>query len=282
MAGNSAPIGVFDSGLGGLTTVRELRRLLPGEDIVYFGDTGRVPYGTRGVDTIVEYAKQDIAFLLSQKVKYIIAACGTVSSTLPTDVTDRLPVPYLGVVPSAARAAAAATRTGRIGVIGTPATIQSRSYEKMLRALVPDAQITATPCPLFVPLVENGYFDRDNQVTRLVAQDYLKDVQAAGVDTLILGCTHYPLIAPILGDLMGPDVTLIDPGREAARTARSWLAERGLLRSGEEGAARYFVSDSTDSFRQLAGWFLGEYAGGEVSRIRVDDCRLSMGEEATP
>lgn len=282
MAGNSAPIGVFDSGLGGLTTVRELRRLLPGEDIVYFGDTGRVPYGTRGVDTIVEYAKQDIAFLLSQKVKYIIAACGTVSSTLPTDVTDRLPVPYLGVVPSAARAAAAATRTGRIGVIGTPATIQSRSYEKMLRALVPDAQITATPCPLFVPLVENGYFDRDNQVTRLVAQDYLKDVQAAGVDTLILGCTHYPLIAPILGDLMGPDVTLIDPGREAARTARSWLAERGLLRSGEEGTARYFVSDSTDSFRQLAGWFLGEYAGGEVSRIRVDDCRLSMGEEATP
>ncbi len=282
MAGNSAPIGVFDSGLGGLTTVRELRRLLPGEDIVYFGDTGRVPYGTRGVDTIVEYAKQDIAFLLSQKVKYIIAACGTVSSTLPTDVTDRLPVPYLGVVPSAARAAAAATRTGRIGVIGTPATIQSRSYEKMLRALVPDAQITATPCPLFVPLVENGYFDRDNQVTRLVAQDYLKDMQAAGVDTLILGCTHYPLIAPILGDLMGPDVTLIDPGREAARTARSWLAERGLLRSGEEGTARYFVSDSTDSFRQLAGWFLGEYAGGEVSRIRVDDCRLSMGEEATP
>ena len=282
MAGNSAPIGVFDSGLGGLTTVRELRRLLPGEDIVYFGDTGRVPYGTRGVDTIVEYAKQDIAFLLSQKVKYIIAACGTVSSTLPTDVTDRLPVPYLGVVPSAARAAAAATRTGRIGVIGTPATIQSRSYEKMLRALVPDAQITATPCPLFVPLVENGYFDRDNQVTRLVAQDYLKDMQAAGVDTLILGCTHYPLIAPILGDLMGPDVTLIDPGREAARTARSWLAERGLLRSGEEGTARYFVSDSTDSFRQLAGWFLGEYAGGEVSRIRVDDCRLSMGEEAIP
>ena len=282
MAGNSAPIGVFDSGLGGLTTVRELRRLLPGEDIVYFGDTGRVPYGTRGVDTIVEYAKQDIAFLLSQKVKYIIAACGTVSSTLPANVTDRLPVPYLGVVPSAARAAAAATRAGRIGVIGTPATIQSRSYEKMLRALIPGAQITATPCPLFVPLVENGYFDRDNQVTRLVAQDYLKDVQAAGVDTLILGCTHYPLIAPILGDLMGPDVTLIDPGREAARTARSWLAERGLLRSSEEGTARYFVSDSTDSFRQLAGWFLGEYAGGEVSRIRVDECRLSMGEEAAP
>ena len=282
MAGNSAPIGVFDSGLGGLTTVRELRRLLPGEDIVYFGDTGRVPYGTRGVDTIVEYAKQDIAFLLSQKVKYIIAACGTVSSTLPANVTDRLPVPYLGVVPSAARAAAAATRAGRIGVIGTPATIQSRSYEKMLRALIPGAQITATPCPLFVPLVENGYFDRNNQVTRLVAQDYLKDVQAAGVDTLILGCTHYPLIAPILGDLMGPDVTLIDPGREAARTARSWLAERGLLRSGEEGTARYFVSDSTDSFRQLAGWFLGEYAGGEVSRIRVDECRLSMGEEAAP
>ena len=280
MAGNGAPIGVFDSGLGGLTTVRELRRLLPGEDIVYFGDTGRVPYGTRGVETIVEYAKQDIAFLLSQNVKYVIAACGTVSSTLPESITDRLPVPYLGVVPSAARAAAAATRTGRIGVIGTPATIHSRSYEKALRALAPQAQITATPCPLFVPLVENGYFGRDNQVTRLVAQDYLKEVKAAGVDTLILGCTHYPLIAPILGDLMGPDVTLIDPGREAARTARTWLEEQGLLRDGQSGEAHSFVSDSTDSFRQLAGWFLGEYAGGEVRRIRVDDCRLELEEEA--
>ena len=279
MAGKNAPIGGFDSGLGGLTTVRELRRLLPGEDIVYFGDTGRVPYGTRGVDTIVEYAKQDIAFLLSQNVKYVIAACGTVSSTLPTSITQQLPVPYLGVVPSAAAAAAAATKTGRIGVLGTPATIHSRSYEKAIHAISPQAQITATACPLFVPLVENGYFGRDNQVTRLVAQDYLKQVKAANVDTLILGCTHYPLIAPILGDLMGPDVVLIDPGWEAAHAARNWLAQQKLLRTEGCGTARYFVSDSTDNFRQLAGWFLGEYAGGEVCRIRVDDFHLETGGE---
>ena len=195
-------IGVFDSGLGGLTAVRELRRILPGEDIVYFGDTGRVPYGTRGRDIIVEYAKQDIAFLLSKGVKAVIAACGTVSSTLPAEVAASLPVPYMGVVESAARAAVLATKTGRIGVIGTPATVASGSYPAAIRRLMPGAAITATACPLFVPLVENGYFGVQNPVTRLVAQDYLKDVKSAGVDTLILGCTHYPLIAPVLADLM--------------------------------------------------------------------------------
>ena len=167
-------IGVFDSGLGGLTAVRELRRILPGEDIVYFGDTGRVPYGTRGRDIIVEYAKQDIAFLLSKGVKAVIAACGTVSSTLPAEVAASLPVPYMGVVESAARAAVLATKTGRIGVIGTPATVASGSYPAAIRRLMPGAAITATACPLFVPLVENGYFGVQNPVTRLVAQDYLK------------------------------------------------------------------------------------------------------------
>ena len=266
----SAPIGVFDSGLGGLTAVRELRRLLPGEDIVYFGDTGRVPYGTRGADVIVRYAKQDIAFLLEQNVKYIMAACGTVSSTLPKAFTDTLPVPYTGVVQSAAEAAVRATKTGRIGVIGTPATVQSGSYCAAIAALLPTARVTATACPLFVPLVENGYFDADNAVTRMVACDYLRDIRAAGVDTLILGCTHYPLIAPILADLMGADVTLIDPGRETARTAREALSAAGLLREGAAGTARYYVSDSTESFARLSNWFLGEYAGGPVTRISVD------------
>ena len=185
--GRGAPIGVFDSGLGGLTAVRELRRILPGEDIVYFGDTGRVPYGTRGVDVIVRYAKQDIAFLLEQNVQYVMAACGTVSSTLPEAYTRTLPVPYTGVVQSAAAAAVRATRTGLIGVIGTPATVKSGSYNAAIAALMPGARIVATACPLFVPLVENGYFGADNAVTRLVARDYLKDIRAAGVDTLICG-----------------------------------------------------------------------------------------------
>lgn len=266
----SAPIGVFDSGLGGLTAVRELRRILPGEDIVYFGDTGRVPYGTRGTDVIVRYAKQDAAFLLSQHVKYIIAACGTVSSTLPASYTDALPVPYMGVIGAAAAAAVRATKTGRIGIIGTEATVRSGSYTAAITALLPDVHVTAKACPLFVPLVENGYFAPDNVVTRLVATDYLRPVQAADVDTLILGCTHYPLIAPILADLMGPAVTLIDPGREAALAARENLSAANLLRPGAQGTARYYVSDTTENFSRLSRQFLGEYAGGPVEHITVD------------
>lgn len=268
-------IGVFDSGLGGLTAVRELRRILPGENIVYFGDTGRVPYGTRGRDIIVEYAKQDIAFLLSKGVKAVIAACGTVSSTLPAEVAASLPVPYMGVVESAARAAVLATKTGRIGVIGTPATVASGSYPAAIRRLMPGAAITATACPLFVPLVENGYFGVQNPVTRLVAQDYLKDVKSAGVDTLILGCTHYPLIAPVLVDLMGPGVTLVDVGRAAAQSARHMLERTGLLRTPRQGKVEYYVSDSTEQFDRLAHIFLGEYAGGSVQRIDIDAYGLS-------
>lgn len=270
MPNKNAPIGVFDSGLGGLTAVRELRRLLPNENIIYFGDTGRVPYGTRGVDTIIQYAKQDIAFLLEQEVKYIMAACGTVSSTLPHIYSDMLPVPYTGVVQSAAAAAINATRTGRIGVIGTPATIKSCSYNHAILSKYPSAQITATGCPLFVPLVENGYFGLENQVTRLVAQDYLKDIQTAEVDTLILGCTHYPLIAPIIADIMGEGVTLIDPGAETAKSTKQLLTDTNMLCESQVGTAQYFVSDSTESFTQLSAWFLGSYAGGTVKQISVD------------
>ncbi|HIW53451.1 MAG TPA: glutamate racemase [Candidatus Ruthenibacterium merdigallinarum] len=267
----NAPIGVFDSGVGGLTAVRELRRLLPDEDIVYFGDTGRVPYGTRGVDTIVRYAKQDIAFLLRRGVKFIMAACGTVSSTLPDDWAASLPVGYTGVVEATAAAATKASRTGRIGVIGTPATIRSGSYERALRAARPDVQITAAACPLFVPLVENGYVGEDNEVTRLVAQDYLAPVRAAGVDTLILGCTHYPLIAPVIAQVMGPGVTLVNSGREAALRARDMLAGAGLLRKqSRAGAASFFVTDSAESFASAAALFLGGSAPDDVTRVSVD------------
>lgn len=272
-AAAQSPVGVFDSGLGGLTAVRELRRILPGEDIVYFGDTGRVPYGTRSRDTIVEYARQDIAFLLSKGVKAVIAACGTVSSTLPAAVAGSLPVPYMGVVESAAKAAVLATGTGRIGLIGTPATVASGSYPAAIRRLMPGASITATACPLFVPLVENGYFGTKNTVTRLVAQDYLKDVKAAGVDTLILGCTHYPLIAPVIADIMGPGVALVDVGRAAAQSARHMLERGSLLHEQARGTVEYYVSDSTEQFERLAHVFLGEYAGGSVQRIDIETYR---------
>ena len=214
---DNRPIGVFDSGLGGLTGVRELRKRLPHEEIIYFGDTGRVPYGSRSPETILQYARQDVAFLLSKDVKCIMAACGTVSSTYPAAEAARLPVPYLGVVDAAAREAAFSTRNRRIGVIGTAATIRSRSYEKLLRQLVPGVEITARACPLFVPLVEAGYVDHSEesrqQVTKLVIAQYLTEVRDAGVDTLILGCTHYPLLKPMIGRFMGEDVTLVDSGK---------------------------------------------------------------------
>ena len=274
---DTRPIGVFDSGLGGLTAVRQLRRVLPGEDIIYFGDTGRVPYGSRGRQTILQYTRQDIRFLLSQDVKFLMAACGTVSSTYPTAEAARLPVPYTGVVGAAARMAAQATRTGRIGVIGTAATIRSGSYERLLRALLPDVQVYTRACPMFVPLVENGYLGAGNPITTAIAEEYLAPIRSAGVDTLILGCTHYPLIADVIGKVMGPGVTLIDPGRETADATRTLLAARGLLAEGA-GGARYYVSDSIEGFTSTANAFMGRYAGGTVAQIAIDDYELEPQE----
>lgn len=270
---DNRPIGVFDSGLGGLTGVRELRRRLPKEDIIYFGDTGRVPYGSRSPETILQYARQDIAFLLSKNVKCIMAACGTVSSIYPTAEAAALPVPYLGVVDAAAREAAFATRIRRIGVIGTAATIRSRSYETLLRQLVPGVEITPQACPLFVPLVENGYVDgsapEKQQVSRLVIAQYLEPVRRAGVDTLILGCTHYPLLQEMIGDYMGREVALVDPAKAAAHHLERLLAERGLRAGRETGQAHFYVSDVPDGFVQTADLFLGEYRGGPVEQIAI-------------
>ena len=271
---DNRPIGVFDSGLGGLTGVRELRKRLPHENIVYFGDTGRVPYGSRSPETILQYARQDVAFLLSKDVKCIMAACGTVSSIYPAEEAARLPVPYLGVVDAAAREAAFVTRNRRIGVIGTAATIRSRSYETMLRRLVPGVEITARACPLFVPLVEAGYVDNSSldkqQVTRLVIAQYLAEVREAGVDTLILGCTHYPLLKTMIGWYMGKNVTLVDPAQTAAHHLERLLSEHGMKGNHEEGTAHFYVSDVPDSFAQTADLFLGEYRGGPIEQIAIE------------
>ena len=268
------PIGVFDSGLGGLTAVRELARLMPEEELVYFGDTGRVPYGGRSRDILVQYARQDVAFLLSKNVKCIMAACGTVSSTYPAAEAARLPVPYLGVVDAAAREAAFATRNRRIGVIGTAATIRSRSYETLLRKLVPGVEITARPCPLFVPLVEAGYVDHSSpdkeQITKLVIAQYLTEVRDAGVDTLILGCTHYPLLRPVIQTIMGDAVTLIDAGAETAVFVKQQLYERDLLCGRGHGSAQYFVSDTVEGFTELAGMFLNQKLEGSVHTVNIE------------
>ena len=267
---DNRPIGVLDSGMGGLTAVRELLKALPKEDIVYFGDTGRVPYGTRSAEIVTQYAMQDINFLLSQGVKMVIAACGTVTTTLPQKLSDRFPFPYTGVLYPTVRAALKATRNGKIGVIATATTIRTGAYERELVRMDPKVQVFSNPCPLFVPLVENGYVDRENQVTRLVAEEYLAPLRKEGVDTLILGCTHYPVIAPIIGDLMGEEVALIDSGKAAADYAKELLEEKALLAGRERnGQCGFYVSDSPEQFAENAAMFLGGSFCGEVKKVEI-------------
>jgi len=266
------PIGVFDSGLGGLTAVRELRRILPGEKLVYFGDTGRVPYGGRSRETIIKYARQDVHFLRSFDLKAIVIACGTVSTTALDLLRQENPsLPIWGVVEPAVQAALAATHSGQIGLIGTAATIRSGAYERALAALDPSVRVTARACPLFVPLVENGRTRPGDVVIETVCADYLAEVKAAGVDTLVLGCTHYPLLQEVIGAYMGPAVKLVDVGAACAHSVAGQLKERGLLSSAESsGTCRYYVSDTVDGFAALASRFLGEDVAGEVARVDID------------
>ncbi len=263
------PIGVFDSGLGGLTAVRELRRLLPGEDLIYFGDTGRVPYGTKSRETILRYARQDVAFLRSFDLKAVIVACGTVSANALTELTAENDLPIFGVVGPAARAAVAATKNKRVGLIGTAASIRSAAYEREIARLDPAVEVYANPCPLFVPLVENGRFRAGDKVAELVVEEYLAPIRDAGVDTLVLGCTHYPLLARLIGDFMGPGAALIDTGAACAAHAARTLADQGLLARRETGRCRYFVSDATGDFARLAGIFLGEPVGDSVEQVEI-------------
>ena len=264
------PIGVFDSGFGGLTAVRELARIMPEEDLIYFGDTGRVPYGGRSKDILVKYARQDVAFLRTFNPKAIVIACGTVSTTALDVLQAENDIPIFGVVEPAARASARVTRNGRVGLIGTKASIRSGAYERALDTLRPTADVTAKACPLLVSLVENGRFRPGDIVAETVVAEYLASVKAAGVDTLILGCTHYPLLREIIGAYMGPGVTLVDVGEQCARWVKRQLELDGL-RNERPGAGRhrYYVSDSTEDFSALASIFLGEDVAGEVEQIDI-------------
>ncbi len=267
---DTRPIGVFDSGLGGLTAVRELARIMPEEDLVYFGDTGRVPYGGRSKDILVKYAQQDVTFLRTFNPKAIVIACGTVSSTALDVLREENDIPVFGVVEPAVRAAAQLTKNGKIGLIGTKASIRSGAYERALDALRPGTAVTARACPLLVPLVENGRFQPGDIVAETVAAEYLAPVKASGADALILGCTHYPLLKEIIGAYMGPDVALVDVGEQCARWVKKQLEWDGL-RNERPGAGRhrYYVSDSTEDFSALASVFLGEDVAAEVEQIDI-------------
>ena len=260
---NSLPIGIFDSGVGGLTVMRELRRLLPAEHLIYLGDTARVPYGNKSHATVTRYATEDVQFLVGQGVKMIVIACNTASAIAAPGLREHFPgVPILGMIGPGSRAAAAATRNGRIGVIATAATIGSGAYEARIRETfaetgrVPDT-VLSQACPLFVPLVEEG--ETHSAITRLVVEKYLAGLRGAGIDTLVLGCTHYPLLKSMIAETMGSTVTLVDSAEAAAAETAALLAERGLLRhpGGEPGSEHFFVTDAAARFHGIAESFLG-------------------------
>ena len=268
---DNRPIGVFDSGLGGLTAVRELKDVMPNEDIIYLGDTGRVPYGSRSKETIIKYARQDIAFLQSFDIKAVVAACGTVSAAALPEITDDYAISIYGVVDASARKAVEVTRNGRVGLIGTEASIKSGAYEKKMMKLAPEIKIFGKACPLFVPLVENGRVSVGDIVVESVAREYLDELKNLDIDTLVLGCTHYPLLSDVIGQFMGPDVTLICPGSEVAKHVSRRLDEEGMLSEREEiGQHRYFVTDAVNGFSQMASLYLEEDVRGSVIQVSLD------------
>lgn len=252
---DNRPIGVFDSGLGGLTAVRELEAILPKEKIIYFGDTGRVPYGTRGREVIRRYTEDDCAFLERYSVKMIIAACGTVSS-VAGDLIHSRSVPAVDVVEPTAREAVAATKNKKIGIIGTAATVKSGSYAKVIEALLPESQVFGQECPMLVPLVENGWIGEDDKIAALAVERYLEPLKKEGIDTLILGCTHFPLLVPHIAAYLGEEVTLISAGAAAAKAAAEILAKNDSLSLGD-GKTEFFVSDKGQNFKAVAKTFLG-------------------------
>jgi glutamate racemase len=257
---NSSPIGIFDSGIGGLTVARAVFEQLPSESTVYFGDTARVPYGPKSPETVRRYSLEILHWLLAQRVKAVVIACNTSTAHALESLQAESPVPVIGVIEPGARAAALHADGRPIGVIGTAGTIASNAYAKAIHRIRGDARVEQKACPLFVPLVEEGWFD--HRAAALVAEEYLAPLTAAGVGSLVLGCTHYPLLRPLLQRVMGPGVRLIDSGEETARVVASVLRERGLeAPAGGTGAHRFAVSDDEARFRQVGQRFIGERLG---------------------
>lgn len=261
-------IGIFDSGVGGLTVLRELRHQLPQEELVYLGDTARVPYGTKSPQTVARYAQEAARFLVGQRVKLLVVACNTASAVALDDLAALHRLPVVGVIEPGARRALEVTRSGRIGVIGTEGTIRSRAYERALRAGNPDVEVHVAPCPLFVPLAEEGW--SEHPVARLAAAEYLAPLLRQGIDTLVLGCTHYPLLKRTLQEIAGPAVELIDSAEETAKTVATLLRAEGLERHDAAPASpRFFVTDLPERFERVGGAFLGAPLTG-VATVSLD------------
>lgn len=257
---NDMPIGVFDSGVGGLTVAREIMRQLPQESMVYFGDTARVPYGSKSEDTIIRYSRQIIRFLLTKHVKAIVIACNTASALALDAVREEFDIPIIGVVAPGARAAGAATENKKIGVIGTEATVKSEIYTKLIQKEDPQISVVGRACPLFVPLVEEGF--AKHKITQEVIEIYLSDLRESDIDTLILGCTHYPLLRSRIREYMGDEIHLVNPAYETAMDLKRLLEaesmKKGSLGNGREehGEYSFYVSDAADKFKQFANSIL--------------------------
>lgn len=253
----NAPIGVFDSGVGGLTVAREIMRNLPGERIVYFGDTARVPYGSKSKETVLRYSRQIVRFLKTQDVKTIVVACNTASALALETIQQETDIPMIGVVKPGAKVAAQTTRNKKVGLIGTRATVKSDLYRTIIQQIDPEIQVVGQACPLFVPLAEEGWWK--DPVTVEVAKRYLDPLLDQGIDTLILGCTHYPLLRSLLRGLVGDQVTLVNPAYETARALGNLLREKGLEAEGnteEEFPYRFYVSDEEEHFQRFANSIL--------------------------
>ena len=262
-------IGIFDSGIGGLTVLKELVKAMPQEDTLYLGDTARVPYGTKSPETVIRYAVEIASFLVKRDIKLLVVACNTASAVSLETLQERFPIPIVGVIEPGARRAAAVTRNGRVGVIGTEATIKSSAYTRAIKRVNPAIEVITRACPLFVPLAEEGWIS--NEVARLTAQSYLAGLKESGVDTLVLGCTHYPLIKEIIAEVMGEGIRLVDSAEETALTVAEILQGGGLLRPvAEKGNHHYFVTDVPAGFIRIGNGFLGGNLE-DVHQVNLDE-----------
>lgn len=271
------PIGIFDSGIGGLTVVKELIKLLPKENLVYFGDTARVPYGTRSVKLIKQYALEDAAFLEQFNIKLLIIACNTASAVAVELLKSALIIPVTGVIEPVVSAALEISKKKRVGVIGTTATINSQAYDNQIKNLKPEVKVYGQPCPLLVSLVEEGWVDEE--ITRLTIRKYLKPLLDKDVDTIILGCTHFPVLTQLIQDEVGPLITLIDSGQETARVVKNMLENMEIeANQNSDGDFRCFVSDIPNKFDEVGTRFLGEPVVNAV-RVDFDNFLIEKGEK---
>lgn len=264
---NNNPIGVFDSGIGGLTVVKEILKELPNESLIYLGDTARVPYGTRGKEVIAKFALELTDFLLKKQIKFLVVACNTISATCLDEIEKVSPVPVLGVITGAAKEAIKFSKTNVIGVVGTPATISSKVYYKAIKKLNPKAVIFTQACPLFVPLAEEGLVD--NKAVELIAKEYLKKFKDTKIDTLILGCTHYPILKKVIQRMVGKRVKLIDSAQPAALNLKIILEQENLVSDNKKAKHEFFVTDAPQRVYNVAESFLGQTLSGRLKKITL-------------